>query len=1339
MAEFFKGQMDYIVFCSGLAPVILAAVCFALRKFGDRVLPWNLLLLFGLTQGIYEWLKILAFSLGDGPAFEAVRAGVTAISFMFLLEFGRVGVIASKGRGPGRWIHVPFLVMAALGGLAGPAGVDVFSRYGLGLVGGLLSSYAFFATSNKQVNNCRHPLRMVGVAVGLYTATVVVSVSSYPFLPASVINQDFFFQKTNLPVDFVQGLLTIWASFFIWSYLLSFRAQTTSRRDLRSRIKNTSLVSVVIITILGLGWVGTQYWGDRAFREIRENSNAHIGSFYTLLVGELKVADQSVMAMANSPWIAPALVSGDPGDIDRANSVLDRYNHSMDDSVCYLLDSNGNTIASSNRNTSESFVGMNYSFRPYFSQAIQGTAGHYFAMGVTSGRRGYYSSFPVRDRQQQIIGVAVVKRNSDIVEAYFKRYANSFFVDPNGLIFLSSRPEMLLQSLWPMDNEVRQSILESQQFGSGPFGAVLAEKFEDGASIAFEGQHYIFNREVIDPEGWSIVLLNSTAQVWINRLFCIFITLVLCVLTVVFFVALQAARDLTARITASERRYHSLVEGSPSSVKVFDLEGRFVAINRSGLQAMNWKESDVLGRKFREVWPEESRPVVDEAVGKVLGGSRCSFEAHCLRPDGSPVTWSVTLYPIYDEDGVFRNFVGISTNITERKRAEEDLRDSEAKFRTLFHSANDAILIMDGTVFVDCNSKTLEMFKCQRDEIIGKSPWQLSPDVQPDGVSSREKVLGYMNEVLDGQSRYFQWRHLRADGSVFETEISLSRIILKGNHFVQAIIRDVTERKLREEQIRLQAAALESAANAIVITDLKGHITWTNPAFSTLTGYTAGESLGLDMAILKSGKQEPEFYKDLWETILSGKVWQGEMENLHRDNSLYTEEQTITPVRDGAGNVTHFVAIKQDVTKRKQQEQQLSYLATHDPLTGLPNRRLLEDALKRAVARSRRGVVNILMFMDLDNFKLVNDTLGHASGDQVLFNLTRVIQKHLRTGDLLVRFGGDEFAVLLEGIEIEEAMVVAERMRREVEEYRFVVGEHSFHLSLSIGLAVVDGEESPGVVLSRADTAMYMAKDQGRNRVVVYRPEDGVVARLTEANQWVTRIKDAIRENRFLLFYQPLVRVSNDQVGHYEALVRMRGEDGEIIAPGEFIPVAERYGLMPQLDRWVFQQVIKNLQENVKIRLFMNLSGCSLADEGLLSFIEEHLIESGVDPGRLGFEITETAVVQDLTAAERWVRRLKALGCSFALDDFGSGFNSFIYLHSLPVDQIKIDGSYIRTLENDPTRCAMVQAMHALALSLGMETVAEFVENEAILDIVKKIGITYGQGYHLEKPNQELP
>lgn len=253
-------------------------------------------------------------------------------------------------------------------------------------------------------------------------------------------------------------------------------------------------------------------------------------------------------------------------------------------------------------------------------------------------------------------------------------------------------------------------------------------------------------------------------------------------------------------------------------------------------------------------------------------------------------------------------------------------------------------------------------------------------------------------------------------------------------------------------------------------------------------------------------------------------------------------------------DISHFIAIKQDITQRKQQERQLSYLATHDSLTGLPNRRFLEEVLKRAVARASRGTASTLLFMDLDNFKVINDTLGHAAGDQVLFGLTRLLKGVLRAEDLLVRFGGDELAVLLEGTGIGEGCSIADRIRREVEEFRFSLNNHTFHLTLSIGLVSIDGQRDTGSVLSRADTAMYMAKEQGGNRVVVYRPEDGVLDRLSEANQWVVRIRSALKENRFILYYQPLVRMSDSRVDHYEALIRMQGEDGEIILPGPSFP-----------------------------------------------------------------------------------------------------------------------------------------------------------------------------------------
>ena len=448
----------------------------------------------------------------------------------------------------------------------------------------------------------------------------------------------------------------------------------------------------------------------------------------------------------------------------------------------------------------------------------------------------------------------------------------------------------------------------------------------------------------------------------------------------------------------------------------------------------------------------------------------------------------------------------------------------------------------------------------------------------------------------------------------------------------------------------------------------------------------------------------------------------------------------VMPLKSDEGGV---VITHTDITDRKEQEERLAYVATHDPLTNLPNRHVLEDAMSRAVARAARGIPSALLFLDLDNFKLVNDTLGHAAGDQVLGSLTRLLQRSLRPEDLLARFGGDEFAVLLEGTSLDEAWRIAEQLRRTVEQARFELledtGEHRFDLGLSIGLVAIDGRDEPTVVLSRADAAMYAAKEQGRNRVVAYRPEVDISNRLSEANAWAARIKDALREDRFEVHYQPVVRLVDGHVEHYEALLRMRDEDGDLVSPATFIPAAERFGLMPHLDRWVVEHVLETLEHQPDLRIFVNLSGRSLADEALLEFIEGRIRAMKLRPGRLGFEITETAIIQDLVLAERWLQRLRALGCRFALDDFGAGFNSLSYLRNLPIDQLKIDGSFIRTLASDPKQRALVLAMHRLAEILDMESVAEFVESEAILEVLRTMGVTCGQGYHLGKPAPAVP
>lgn len=331
----------------------------------------------------------------------------------------------------------------------------------------------------------------------------------------------------------------------------------------------------------------------------------------------------------------------------------------------------------------------------------------------------------------------------------------------------------------------------------------------------------------------------------------------------------------------------------------------------------------------------------------------------------------------------------------------------------------------------------------------------------------------------------------------------------------------------------------------------------------------------------------------------------------------------------------------------------------------------------------------------------------------------------MRDGDFLARLGGDEFAVLLEGISEQEAGVVAEKLRRAVceSELCFVTHRSRLNLSISIGIIMVNGTLDFQRCLSLADTALYAAKEGGRNRFAFAEPDGDPINRLTETNQLVGLIKSALQENRFMLYFQPVVRIGDGKIIHYEALIRLRDRQGQMISPGSFTPVAERFGLMPQIDLWVVQAALTTMRESPELRLFINLSGVTLGDEAVLGLIESKIHESGIEPSRIGFEITETAIVKNILRAEHWIRRLKGLGCLFSLDDFGTGFSSFSYLRILPVDYIKIDGSFVNNVDKEPVHQALIQAINNVAVTLGKKTIAEFVENEGILKELQALGV----------------
>ena len=417
--------------------------------------------------------------------------------------------------------------------------------------------------------------------------------------------------------------------------------------------------------------------------------------------------------------------------------------------------------------------------------------------------------------------------------------------------------------------------------------------------------------------------------------------------------------------------------------------------------------------------------------------------------------------------------------------------------------------------------------------------------------------------------------------------------------------------------------------------------------------------------------------------------------------------------------------------------------AAHDPLTGLLNRREFEDRLAAIVDIGRSGRnEHALCYLDLDRFKLINDTCGHLAGDRLLQQISAVLKNHVRKSDTLARLGGDEFGVLLEHCDLGQAQRVAKVILEAVEAFEFEWEESKFQIGVSIGLVPITADSGDVTdVLSAADTACYEAKDQGRNRIHLYHAEDEDLMRRHGEMQWVGRINRALDEQRFVLFYQPIVHIGNGAAHgeRMELLVRMVDEEGGLLLPGSFLPAAERYGLSAKLDRWVVESAIRWLSEHrgSTRRLEMcaiNVSGHTLNDDGFVDFVVEQLETLKVPPSLVCFEITETTAINNLKSAVTFMKELHKIGCRFALDDFGSGVSSFAYLRSLPVDILKIDGQFVRDMATDEVDAGMVTAIHQIAQVMKKETVAEFVETEAVLNRLKRVGVNFAQGYGIGRP-----
>jgi diguanylate cyclase (GGDEF)-like protein/PAS domain S-box-containing protein len=684
-------------------------------------------------------------------------------------------------------------------------------------------------------------------------------------------------------------------------------------------------------------------------------------------------------------------------------------------------------------------------------------------------------------------------------------------------------------------------------------------------------------------------------------------------------------------------------------------------------------------------------------------------------------------------------------------------RDSSRATPKLFAELGDRIheaVLVHRDVILYANRQFATFVGVDRVELVGRRLGDLVPPEYSELVNEniRRRFAG------EPAAERYEIEMVGLQGQLSRLEITTAVVDYEGSPALLVtgveIIPTQTVQTLRlsaeaDPAASMHTLALDSLAEAIIATDAAGLITYINPAAERLTGSPEGTAIG------KTLEDIVGFVDETDRRLLSDPVRQaltsGAPVNLSRRALLLSRangsersiELSASPIRNDAKELIGAVVLLHDVTELRGLARQMSYQATHDALTGLVNRREFEGRLEEAIESGHRGDgQHVLCYLDLDRFKVVNDTSGHLAGDSMLREVAKVLRDAVRDSDTVARLGGDEFGMLLIGCPLEKARQIADDVCRAVGDYRFVWKDKIFNIGVSIGLVEISRESGTlEELFAAADSACYVAKKQGSGRVAVYSARDEALARHTGEIQWLQKLQNALKENRFQLYHQPIVPAYGQNGGGpaMEVFVRLQDEAGHEVPPSEFVRAAERYRLMSLVDRWVVQTTLAALGRGAipipaNRSVAINISGQTLGDVQFLEFVVECLDSTGVTPSQVCFEITETAVVANLDHARRFVGVLHGMGCQFALDDFGSGVGSFSNLKNLPMDYLKIDGSFMRNLERDSVNQAMVTAMIKLARTLNFKVIAEQVEDEAGLEAARRMGVDYIQGYAVGRP-----
>jgi diguanylate cyclase (GGDEF)-like protein/PAS domain S-box-containing protein len=729
--------------------------------------------------------------------------------------------------------------------------------------------------------------------------------------------------------------------------------------------------------------------------------------------------------------------------------------------------------------------------------------------------------------------------------------------------------------------------------------------------------------------------------------------------------------------------------------------------------------------------------------------SRLSREFRVNHPDGSLRVLRDTGEVQCDGNGRPVRMLGVMYDVTDLVTAEHQTRNAYREFNRILTHMQDTYYRADPAGRITQVSRSME-------KLLGFRPEECAGMRIADLYAIPRHGQAFLADLHSHGGSLHNYEIQMRHRNRRHVWVSVNAQFIFDEHGktvgIEGTIRDITE--LRQAQAALHQekeqalVTLQSIGDGVITTDDDGKVQYLNPSAERLLGFSADSASGshyrdvLKLVDEASGESLEDLVR-LCLSLESGDAHTDEGLLIQPDGSRYHLKVTAAPMRDHYGHVVGAVLVLHDITEVMGMARQLSYQASHDMLTGLYNRRVFEQRVEEAIRSAHSGnELHSMLYLDLDQFKVVNDTCGHNAGDELLQQVSSLMQSRVRESDVLARLGGDEFGVLLEHCPPARAVAIAESIRVAVRDFRFAWEDKAFEIGVSIGLVPIAADAGNlAHVLAAADAACYLAKDRGRNRLHLYQPDDNAIVQRHGEMQWVHRLSSAFDNGRFQLYAQPIVHVAGDRVvSHYEVLLRMRDENGHIIPPGAFIPAAERYNLMPTIDRWVIRNTLEMLREAQgelafpPVECAINLSGQSFTDARFLEYVVDLFDETGIPCESISFEVTETAAVANLSRATRFISVLRGMGCSFALDDFGAGLSSFGYLKTLPVDYLKIDGAFVRDMVRDRVDRAMVEAINEIGHIMGLKTIGEYAEDERVLEALESAGVDFAQGNSIAPP-----